>query len=103
MATKIALTVSRARALAEMFKTLGDPTRLRLLQALADHERCVHELTENLELEQSAVSHQLRKLRDRGLVEARKEGRHVYYRLSDAHVRTLLEVGLEHAAHWRQR
>jgi len=94
--------VSNLEALAEIFKVLGDPTRLRLLTVIQDHERCVHEITALLGLEQSTVSHQLKKLRDKDLVRVRREGRHVYYTLADAHVRQLLEVGLAHAEHDRR-
>lgn len=103
MTNRRPLTDSRAEALAEIFKTLGNPTRLRLLTAVAQQEQCVHDLTERLGLEQSAVSHQLRRLEDRDLVKGRREGRHVYYALADDHVRTILDVGLEHVAHRRKR
>ena len=90
-------------AVADIFKVLSDPTRLRLLTLIQEHERCVHEITALLDLEQSAVSHQLRKLRDRDLVHARRDGRHVYYSLADQHVRDLLEVGFAHAGHDRRK
>lgn len=93
----------RLDALAAIFKSLGDPTRLKLLAAIAAKEQCVHDLTERFDIEQSAASHQLRKLRDGDLVTARKEGRHVFYALADDHVRTLIDVGLEHVAHGRKR
>ena len=89
--------------LAELFKTLGEPTRLRILDVLAGGERCVHEITEALTLEQSAVSHQLRILRDRGLVRGRREGRHVYYTLHDDHVREVITVAAEHLGHAHPR
>ena len=82
-----------------VFKALGEPTRLRLLQALLHEERCVHDLSESLEIEQSAVSHQLRVLRNLRLVARRKQGRHAYYALEDQHIRTLLEVAIEHIEH----
>ncbi len=85
--------------LAEMFKTLGDPTRLRIISALANGEVCVHELAKVLHMSQSAVSHQLRVLRHQGLVRFRKVGRHVYYTLDDEHVRDVLDRALKHIAH----
>ena len=88
-----------AGELAQVFKALADPTRLRLIAALLDGERCVHELTEALEMAQSAVSHQLRTLRHLRLVRFRKQGRHVYYALDDSHVKRLYGFALEHVAH----
>lgn len=83
---------------AETFKLLGDPTRVRILQALAVTELCVCDLAALLEMTSSAISHQLRLLRARGIVRFRKEGKIVYYSLDDAHVQTLVEVSLRHAA-----
>lgn len=86
----------RATPIAALFKALSDATRVRILSSILDEERCVHELCEELELEQSAVSHQLRVLRDNRLVQHRKEGRHVYYALDDKHIRALLQTAFEH-------
>jgi len=94
-----ALTEKRAEQLAALFSALSDPNRLRLMRLLLDEERCVHELSTALGLEQSAVSHQLRLLRDRRLVRRRKEGRHAWYALDDAHVEALLTFALEHVRH----
>lgn len=93
------LDVELAQTAANLFKALSDPTRLRILACLRDGERCVHELVEALEVEQSALSHQLRLLRDRGLAVGTKQGRHVYYRLADAHVERMIVQGLSHAQH----
>ena len=84
--------------LSRLFSALGDPGRLRILRALtvADELR-VTDLAEHVELSVSAVSHQLRLLRDRDLVYARRKGRTVFYSISDDHVRRLLETGLQHA------
>lgn len=82
--------------LADLFKTLGDPTRVRILWALSLHEMCVCELASALEMTQSAVSHQLRLLKNAQLVRARREGRSIYYSLADAHVSLLFSQGLEH-------
>ncbi len=89
----------QAQRLAEMFKMLADPTRLRIITALAEGEVCVHELADALKLSQSAVSHQLRLLRQQGLVRTRRVGRHVYYHLDDEHVYHLLRQALEHVEH----
>jgi ArsR family transcriptional regulator len=88
-----------AERLAEIFKALSDPTRLRLISLLLENEACVHNLQDVLGMSQSAISHQLRHLRLLKLVRFRKEGRHVYYALDDEHVRKLFEQGLLHAQH----
>lgn len=82
--------------LAELFKTLGDPTRVRIMDVLAKNEFCVCDLAELLELSQSATSHQLRVLRSNHLVKYRREGKMVYYSLDDDHVMGLYREGLEH-------
>ena len=81
-----------------LLKGFADKTRLRLLCLLRDREVCVHELVDALDMSQSAISHQLRVLRDARLVTHQREGRHVYYRLADAHVREMLENALSHGA-----
>lgn len=93
------LDARRAEQLAEIFKVLADPTRLQLLGRLLDDELCVHELADGMAVSQSAVSHQLRVLRDRRLVRARREGKHMVYRLDDVHVRELLTGALAHLDH----
>ena len=80
-----------------IFSAMGDPTRLRLLEALAAGERCVCDLAADSGVSQSAVSHQLRLLRDRGLVTFTREGNRAVYRLADDHVRALLVQGFAHA------
>ena len=87
--------------LAELFKTLGDPTRVRIMDALAKSEFCVCDLAELLGLSQSATSHQLRVLRSNHLVKYRREGKMVYYSLDDEHVMTLYREGLEHITEGR--
>ena len=84
--------------MADVFKVLGDPTRLRILRVLMNQEVCVRDIADKLGMGQSAVSHQLRILRDARLVQFRRDGKTVYYSLADAHVFTLLDVGLEHVA-----
>jgi ArsR family transcriptional regulator len=83
-------------SLAETFKVLGDTTRVRILDALARSELCVGEIATLLGLSESAVSHQLRVLRNMRLVRARRAGRMIYYALDDQHVVRLFEQGLEH-------
>ncbi|MEE9305381.1 MAG: metalloregulator ArsR/SmtB family transcription factor [bacterium] len=85
--------------LAEIFRALGDPTRVRILHALAASELCVCDLAAILGMSQSAVSHQLRLLRSLRLVRYRREGRMVYYALDDDHIEKLLAQGLDHVAH----
>lgn len=85
--------------LARIFKALGDPTRVRIISALMEHELCVHELAAALEMTHSAVSHQLATLREIRLVKFRKEGRHIFYTLDDEHIYTLFSQGLDHIAH----
>ena len=85
--------------LAEIFRALGDPTRVRILHALAASELCVCDLAAILGMSQSAVSHQLRLLRSLRLVRHRREGRMVYYALDDDHIEKLLAQGLDHVAH----
>ncbi|RMG87866.1 MAG: transcriptional regulator [Candidatus Dadabacteria bacterium] len=83
-------------ALAEAFKILGDPTRVRILLALAAEELCVCDLAELLGLSPSAVSHQLRLLKAHRLVKSRREGKLVFYALDDDHVRTLFAEARRH-------
>jgi ArsR family transcriptional regulator, lead/cadmium/zinc/bismuth-responsive transcriptional repressor len=85
-----------AAALAATFAVLGDPTRVRLLDALAQRELCVCELAELVSSTESAVSHQLRLLRSLRLVRSRRAGRMVYYALDDDHIRALLTQGRRH-------
>ena len=85
-----------AAALAETFKILGDPTRVRILDALARAEVAVCDLADVLGLTQSAVSHQLRLLRSMRLVRSRRDGRHIYYEVDDDHIVKLFKQGLEH-------
>jgi DNA-binding transcriptional ArsR family regulator len=81
---------------ADVFKVLGDPTRLRLVYALSQRELCVCDLSVVLDMTQSAVSHQLRVLRSARLVRYRKVGKIVYYTLADAHAVQLIDVGVDH-------
>jgi DNA-binding transcriptional ArsR family regulator len=87
---------ARASDLAETFKLLGDLTRVRLLDALSKSELCVCDLAALVGISESAVSHQLRLLRSRRLVRARRDGRMVFYALDDPHIQTLLDQTLSH-------
>jgi DNA-binding transcriptional ArsR family regulator len=90
------VSLRAAEALAATFSVLGDPTRVRLLDALAQQEMCVCELAELVDSSESAVSHQLRLLRSLRLVRSRRSGRLVFYRLDDEHIRRLLDQGRRH-------
>lgn len=85
-----------AASLAETFKVLGDETRVRLLDALSRSELCVGDLASLLDLSESAVSHQLRLLRNMRLVRSRRAGRQIFYMLDDEHIVRLFRQGLDH-------
>lgn len=94
--------VDEAFDLAELFRLLGDPNRIRILYALAEvDEMCVHEIAEAVEASETKVSQAMRLLRAAGAVRNRRDGRHVYYRLDDDHIRTLLDISRAHVAHGR--
>jgi ArsR family transcriptional regulator len=82
--------------LSDLFKILSDPTRLRILWTMEGGEVCVCCISEILGMSVSAVSHQLKTLRQAHLVRSRREGRNIYYSLDDHHVKTLLDIALEH-------
>ena len=97
------LSLDDAEQLAERFKLLAEPGRLRMVYALLETgELCVSDLAVLVESSESATSHQLRQLRMAGLVKARKQGREVFYKVADAHVRLLLDVAIEHYLHGRE-
>jgi ArsR family transcriptional regulator, lead/cadmium/zinc/bismuth-responsive transcriptional repressor len=85
--------------LADLFSALSDPTRLRLISVLLENEMNVGDLASQLGMSESAVSHQLRGLRQLRLVRSRKDGRQVFYALDDDHVARLYRLGLEHVEH----
>ncbi len=91
-----AISRREAERLALTYKALGDPTRLRMLMALAGGEMCVCDLAAFLGLTESAISHHLRRLKDLALVKSRREGQVLYYSLDDEHVSELLNIGIEH-------
>lgn len=82
--------------LSDFFKVLGDSTRMKIIWALDESEMCVCDIAVLLNMTKSAISHQLRSLRDANLVKFRKEGKTVYYSLKDEHVRDIYEIGMEH-------
>lgn len=82
--------------LAELFKVFGDSTRIRILFVLFEAEVCVCDLAEVLHMTQSAVSHQLKILKQNKLVKSRRVGKSIFYSLADSHVRTIIDQGLEH-------
>ena len=84
--------------LAELFKMFADSTRVRILYALSESELCVCDIARVLNLTQSAVSHQLRILKGGKLVKYRREGKVIFYSLADEHVRSIIELGIEHIA-----
>ncbi len=88
-----------AEYVAELFRALSDPSRVRIVAALAEGELHVGALAERVGISESAVSHHLRGLRQLRLVRARKEGRQVYYRLDDDHIEDLYRRGLDHVLH----
>src|SRR5215218_8210231 len=83
-------------ALAETFRVLGDPTRIRIVDALSEGELCVCDIAERVNISESAVSHQLRLMRAQRIVRGRREGRCVYYTLDDQHILSLYQMRLRH-------
>lgn len=82
--------------IAELFKAFADPTRLHILTLLQERELCVSDIVEAGNLSQSAISHQLRILKQMHLIKFRREGKNILYSLADDHVSTILQMGLEH-------
>ncbi|MEJ8733667.1 ArsR/SmtB family transcription factor [Mediterraneibacter sp. ICN-202921] len=84
------------RDLADFFKVFGDTTRIRILCTLFQTEMCVCDLAQTLDMTQSAISHQLRILKQMKLVVNRREGKTVFYSLADGHIKTIMDQGMEH-------
>ena len=82
--------------LADLYKVFGDTTRIRILYVLLEHEMCVCDIAQLLEMGQSAISHQLRLLKQNKLVKSRRDGKTVFYSLADEHVRAIIDCGVEH-------
>lgn len=83
-------------ALAEMFKIFGDNTRIRILWALFDKELCVYDIAEKLGMSQSAISHQLKTLKQARLIKSRRDGKNAFYSIDDDHVKKIIEQMLIH-------
>ena len=90
------LDEDRLKELADFFKVFADTTRLRILSVLFQSEMCVCDLAEVLGMTQSAISHQLRILKQMKLVKNRREGKTVFYSLADGHIQTIMNQGMEH-------
>jgi ArsR family transcriptional regulator len=99
LATQVAPVSAETVRMAEFFKVLADPTRLSVITAILDRELCVQEISGLMGMSQSAVSHQLKLLRDAGLAKRRRQGRNIYYSLDDSHVRRLIKAAFEHSTH----
>lgn len=82
--------------LADLFKIFSDTTRIKILFALTESEMCVCAIAELLGMTQSAISHQLKNLKDANLIDNRRDGKTIYYRLADEHVKTIVAQGFEH-------
>ena len=93
------IELEKSNKLAEFFKMFSDSNRIRLLYMLIDKEICVQHLADQLQMSQSAVSHQLRLLRQQRLVKYEKIGKKIYYSLDDQHIRAILNIGLDHLNH----
>jgi ArsR family transcriptional regulator len=86
-------------AISEIFKLLGDPSRMRILSALRVKELCVGDLATLMEISQSGVSHQLRLLKQNRIVKTRRDGKMVYYTLDDEHIDLIIDIALKHIHH----
>jgi len=95
----MAITELKAIELADLFSTLSDASRVRIISALLEQEMSVGVLAAKLKMSESAVSHQLRGLRQMRIISGRKEGRQVFYSLADNHVEQLFRMGLDHVRH----
>ncbi|MEJ2726946.1 MAG: metalloregulator ArsR/SmtB family transcription factor [Deltaproteobacteria bacterium] len=95
-ALKETVSAKELNRLSSIYKVLGDPSRLKIVLALRKVEMCVCDLAAFLGLTESAISHQLRRLKDLALVKSRREGQVIYYSLDDEHVAELLNIGLMH-------
>ena len=82
--------------LSEVFKVFGDPTRIKILWTLFDDEKCVYDISETISMTQSAVSHQLRVLKQARLVKSRRDGKNTFYSLDDEHVKRIIEQVMIH-------
>jgi DNA-binding transcriptional ArsR family regulator len=88
--------------LSNFFKALGDPTRLRIMELLFESELCVCDIAEKMKMNQPAISQQLKVLKQANLIKVRRDGRHLFYSLSDDHVRLIFDQSLIHIEHTNQ-
>ena len=88
--------IDMMQKLSDFYKIFSDTTRLRIIEYLFDGKKCVNEISDNLKVSQSAISHQLKSLRQSDLVKTEKIGKLVYYELKDDHIKNIFESGLEH-------
>jgi len=93
------LAEASAARIADIFSALGDPTRVRIIALLAEVEMCVGDICAVLDMSQPAVSHHLRLLRNLRIVSSRKDGRHVFYTLTDGHIHDIFSQSLAHVEH----
>lgn len=91
--------ITRAAA---FFKVVGDETRMKILCTIADGELCVNDISEKVQMTKSAVSHQLKLLKDEGLIKSRREGKNIFYSLDDQHVVDLIDISFSHIQHKSQ-
>ena len=89
--------------LSEFFKVLGDTTRTKILYALDQNEMCVCDIANVLGMTKSSISHQLRTLKENGIVKCKKNGKEVFYMLDDEHVKQVFEIGIAHIEHKRRK
>lgn len=82
--------------LANLYKTFSDPSRLSILNYLLHNKACVYDISQNINMSQSAVSHQLKYLRQTNFVKSERKGREIYYELSDDHIEKIMKLGFEH-------
>ena len=84
---------------AELFKVVGDETRMKILVSISNDELCVNDIAEKVNMTKSAVSHQLKLLKEHGLVRNRRDGKNVFYSLDDVHVKAILDIAFTHISH----
>lgn len=84
---------------AAFFKVVGDESRMKIICTISDGEICVNDIADKIEMTKSAVSHQLKLLKDEGLVKARRDGKNIFYSLDDKHVEDIIEIAFTHIEH----
>lgn len=96
MENKLLLEEDNLINVAELFKIFGDSTRIKIITALLDEELCVQDIATAIQMNQSAVSHQLRILKNSQIVKTRRDGKQIFYSLADEHVKKIFKLGYEH-------